>query len=218
MQLAHWFKQRFSVTLARLVSELQGESTLALNEIQTKKQIISSRSFGRPVTDYKEMEQALITHTANAARKLRQQNSACHYLTLYFHTNPFDSKMPAYRPNITLPLNPPTNNPILLAKVAKQGLAKIWRSGLSYHKAGVVVSDIVSDQTYQLDLFQPSLEIANQQKLDKVITVLDQLNHRMGKHTLYLLSEGLKTRTAWQMNRNFQSPRYTTRWNELLKV
>lgn len=46
--------------------------------------------------------------------------------------------------------------------------------------------------------------------------VLDHLNAKDGRGTLYFAGQGIHT--AWQMKREMLSPRYTTRLNDLLVV
>lgn len=45
---------------------------------------------------------------------------------------------------------------------------------------------------------------------------IDAINQRMGKHTLQL--SGVRKQALWQIKRELLSPRYTTRWDELLEV
>lgn len=46
--------------------------------------------------------------------------------------------------------------------------------------------------------------------------VLDHLNAKDGRGTLYFAGQGIQT--AWQMKREMLSPRYTTRYSDLLHV
>lgn len=211
-------RKNFSITLERTVRELNGESCLKTRDNDDKKQIISSRSFGNLVTSPKDMEQALISHVAIASRKLRKQKSTCQLLTVYFKTSPFNKPSHSYCPVMTIPLDYPTDNTILLAKAAKTGLQKIWRAGYAYHKAGIVLSEITNNLSYQADLFLPQIDEAYQQKVTRMVSLSDELNHKLGKNSLYLLSEGIKNKTAWQMKRQLMSSRYTTHWDELLTL
>ena len=58
----------------RTVWELRGESCIELEEVvPDKKQIVSSRSFGKDVSDYKELSEAIATYSTRAAEKLRSK-------------------------------------------------------------------------------------------------------------------------------------------------
>lgn len=46
--------------------------------------------------------------------------------------------------------------------------------------------------------------------------VLDQLNAKDGKGTLFFAGQGIQQQ--WQMKREMLSPRYTTRYSDLLRV
>lgn len=211
-------RKSFSITLERTVRELNEESCLTIRKPENKQQIISSRSFGQLVTQQTEMEQALISHVANASRKLRKQHSVCQQVTLYFKTNPFNKQALFHAPSLTLALDYPTDNTILLAKAVKAGLAKIWQEGFSYHKAGIILSEISAHSTYQLDCFHPPIDPNYQQKISRMVRLADHCNRTIGNNSLYLLSEGIKNKTAWQMKRALMSSRYTTRWDELLTL
>lgn len=214
----HHARKAFSITLERTIRELNGEPCLKTREAEDKKQIISSRSFGTPVTQKKDMAQALTSHIATASRKLRKQGSVCQLLTLYFKTSPFNPTSQSHSPSITLPLDYPTDNTILLAKAAKGGLERIWQSGYAYHKAGVILSEISPQFSYQTDFFLPQIDDAYRHKVERMVSLSDQLNQQLGNNSLYLLSEGIKEKTSWQMKRERMSSRYTTQWSELLRV
>ncbi|MHA8337720.1 DUF4113 domain-containing protein, partial [Klebsiella pneumoniae] len=51
---------------------------------------------------------------------------------------------------------------------------------------------------------------------EKLMEVLDHLNAKDGRGTLYFAGQGIQT--AWQMKREMLSPRYTTRYSDLIKI
>lgn len=51
---------------------------------------------------------------------------------------------------------------------------------------------------------------------EKLMAVIDLLNRRYGSGTIRFASEGI--RQDWKMRSDLRSPRYTTRWDELLVV
>ncbi|WP_447334883.1 DUF4113 domain-containing protein, partial [Klebsiella quasipneumoniae] len=65
----------------------------------------------------------------------------------------------------------------------------------------------------QLNLFDDNAPRKNSEKL---MEVLDHLNAKDGRGTLYFAGQGIQT--TWQMKREMLSPRYTTRYSDLLKV
>lgn len=65
----------------------------------------------------------------------------------------------------------------------------------------------------QLNLFDNSAPRAGSEKL---MEVLDRLNAKDGKGTLYFAGQGIQQQ--WQMKREMLSPRYTTRYSDLLRI
>lgn len=212
-------RKQFSVVMERIVMELNGDSCLSLTDVvPNKQQIISSKSFGQPVTDYRYLEQAVATYTAQAAEKLRKQQSTCQYIRVQIRTHPFHRQERFYSNQTTYGLIYPTDNTILLVKMAKRGLKKIYQPGLVYQKAEITLSDIQPKGALQLDVFAPNPQYSANPKSDRLMQVLDGINQKMGSGTLQLGAEGLQEQQHWQMRRNHCSPRYTTRINEILTV
>lgn len=214
-----FIRKRYSITLERIVRELRGESCLSLGALTTSgQQIISSRSFGQPVTEYAEMEQAVASYIVRAAEKMRAQNKVCQFVTVSIRTSPFQGRQRYYQNAQTLPLIYPSDSSVLLIKLAKRALRSIWQSGYAYQKAGVVLSGVTEKSAVQIDCFAPNPQYSANPKSDRLMQVMDSLNHSMGKGTVQLAAEGRKNDQAWQMKRSKMSKRYTTRWDELLTV
>jgi DNA polymerase V len=68
----------------------------------------------------------------------------------------------------------------------------------------------VSEQFMQADLFTPTVDNT------KLMNSLDSINKVFGKGTIRLASE--QQTKSWEMKRDFLSPRYTTRWNDIPKI
>lgn len=127
-------RRQFNVVLERLVRELQGESCLTLEEVRPARQtILSSRSFGRLVTDIKDLEQAVATYTCRGAEKLRQDDLLAQAVLVMVRTNPFKAKEPQYRASQVVALPYPTADNRVLATYTLQGLRAIYRKGFRYH-------------------------------------------------------------------------------------
>ena len=65
------------------------------------------------------------------------------------------------------------------------------------------------------DSVQASLfdDTAEQDKSNKLMTLMDAVNQRMGKGSMTIAASGTKQR--WSMRRDSKSPNYTTDWDEL---
>ena len=82
----------------RMQLELQGVSCAEpIHPPEPKKSILSSRSFGKPLTTLEELNTALIHHVMRAGAKLRDQDQQCRVLQVFVRTNPFDLSQPQYR-------------------------------------------------------------------------------------------------------------------------
>lgn len=92
-------------------------------------------------------------------------------------------------------------------------LDKIWKDGHRYQKAGIMLGDFFSKGVAQLNLLD---ENAPREDSAQLMLVLDHLNAKGGKGTLYFAGQGIQQQ--WQMKREILSPRYTTRFQDLLTV
>ncbi|MDX1351372.1 MAG: Y-family DNA polymerase [Thiomicrorhabdus sp.] len=211
-------RKKFSINLERTVLELTGQACFDFHESPNQKQsIVSSRSFGKNVTEFNAMREAVSNYTATAAEKLRKQNSTCQAVSVFITTPPYQKQLAQYRNQYTVPLIYPTDSTILLTKIALKALHKIWQPGYEYQKASVMLLNIQEKRNLQTDLFAPNPQYSGNTKSDNLMQTLDRINQKMGKNTLKLASSGLQKHT-WKMNRNLMSARYTTRWDELLTV
>jgi len=94
-------------------------------------------------------------------------------------------------------------------------LRGIYREGYKYKKAGVLLTRITSQAHLQCDLFG-EVTVEQQQKKVRLMQAVDAINHLWGQDTIFFGAQ-IRTR-AWQMRQERRSPRYTTRWQELLEV
>ena len=73
-----------------------------------------------------------------------------------------------------------------------------------------MLGDFFSQGVAQLNLFDDN---APRRDSEQLMTLLDQLNAKEGKGTLYFAGQGIQQQ--WQMKREMLSPRYTTRFSDL---
>ena len=204
-------RSAFSVTLERTVRELNGESCLGLMAgPATRKQILSSRSFGQLITELAPLEEAVAAYASRAAEKLRSQSLVAGTVGVFLKTNPFRADLPQYERGLNMPLASPTSDTRLIAQAALKGLRAIYRPGFGYQKAGVLLTDLVSAEQRQPDLFEDPLALEKSQSL---MAAMDRINRAMGRGTVKLLAEGNDVR--WAMRSENRTPRYTTRLEEL---
>ncbi len=203
-------RDEFNVVLERTVRELNGDAQLEIQETFLEaKQIMSSRSFGNRINTLAELEEAISYHASNACERLRRQNLFANAITVFIQNSPFD-KDPYYGPSYTFGLPSPTNNTMKITKAAIWAVRKMFKAGIYFQKAGVMLSELVPEMGQQLDIFGYSGENEKSQLLMKT---MDEINKKFPNNRFKLASEG--TKKTWVMNRELKSPNYTTDWNDL---
>jgi DNA polymerase V len=200
-------RQQFSVVMERTVAELNGESCLALEEMApAKKQIMSSRSFGRPVFTLEELAQSVASYMSRAAEKLRRQHSLAGAVQVYVRTNPFKEKEPQYSQGLILPLPDPTDDTRQLVSAALVVLRRLYQPGFAYAKTGVMLTEIIAANQRAPTLFDDTAGMARTQNL---MHAVDSINRAYGRGTIRLAAEGIEQR--WKMRAGRRSPAFTTR-------
>jgi len=200
-------RRRFSVVLARTVSELQGTSCLELEQVPSpKKQIVSSRSFGQRITEIDEMRQAVSEFTERACGKLRREKLYARALSVFIQTNPFAQHRPGYADCAHGTLQGHTNDSFQFCRLAQRLLAQIWRDGFEYNKAGIMLGDFSQSTRRQTTLFEKPVRDNS-----KIMAAIDRINSTVG--TIKLAATGVDQK--WAMRRERLSPAYTTRWQDI---
>lgn len=218
MQLAdtdiRFIRKHFNVVLERTVRELRGEPCLGLEEFSpVKQEIVCSRSFGGRITEYHEMRQAICSYASRAAEKLRGEHQYCRFISAFVKTSPFALNEQYYGNSASVKLLTPTQDSRDIITAATKCLDAIWKDGHRYQKAGVMLGDFYSQGVAQLNLFDDN---APRQNSEKLMEVLDHLNAKNGRGALFFAGQGIQS--GWQMKREILSPRYTTRYSDLLYV
>lgn len=205
-------RARFGVVLERTVRELQGTPCMALEEAPAdKQQIISSRSFGRPVTELSDLNEALASYITLACEKLRQQQTVAGSLAIWLETNPFNPKAAQYSRSVTLPLPACSDDTRQLIRVGLWALKQLYREGFEYKKCGCMLGAIAPKASVQATLFGSSNAQA-----ERATAVMDSINRKYGRGTLKSAAEN--SSPTWGMRRANVSPAYTTDWDGLMVV
>lgn len=211
----------------RIVYELNGISCLYLSEITNRKNILSSKSFGKNVVNKDEIREAISNYVMRACQKMRQQKTSAQALYVYIRTNPFANK-PQYCHGQTIGFANPTNNVLEILKYALKILDQIFKEGYSYKKAGVMLLDLIDDKRpQQINLFDnlsKKSDICGQIKIDEINLpkseiiqqTIEKINQNFNKNTIFYAIMG--TKREWSMQCNNRSKHYTTDINEIPRV
>ena len=204
-------RAQFGVVMERTCNELRGISCLELEDVApSKQQIMSSRSFGSPVTTLAELREAVASYVSRAAEKLRAQGSVSAAVQVYIQTNRFKESDLQYSEGLLVPLPDPTDDTRLLTSAATLGLGLIFKPGYQYKKAGIMLTLISDKAKRQQTLFDDPLQRAQSAKL---MAAMDAINAEFGRDTVRTGANGTEKR--WAMRSGNRSPRFTTRWDEL---
>ena len=175
----------------------------------TRKQIVSSRSFGKPVEKLSELHEAAASYCTRAVEKLREEKLVASEILVYLTTNRFKNE-PQYANYASSSLSVHSAyTPDFLAEVRKL-INRLYRTGYRYKKTGIMISGILPQKKAPRDLFSPAyFDDIRKDIMDKV----DYINKRWGQNTIRYASTGI-TR-EWQMKRNILTPSYTTKWTDI---
>lgn len=211
---ASWVKARFTKPGQQTWRELNGEPCIDTAEVARKKTICTSRSFGNMVGGLDSLKAAVATFAGSCANKLRGEGSGATSVTVFLCSNRFRDDLEQYGNAASARLLTPTSDTMEITNAALSILARIFRKGIMYKKAGVIVGDIVSISPLQANLFDP---IANRPQRAKLMRAMDELNHRYGLKTLRLAVEG-EDKQPWKVRCEHRSPNYLTNINEILTI
>lgn len=200
---------------ARLVRELKGIASKDLeDELVNKKMIATTRMFGSAVSNINDIKEAIATYTSRAAEKLRRQYSAARVVSIFVVAKNEDHNTnyrgATHSTHTTLPTATSFTNELIKAAVAM--VDQLYKPGISYKKAGVMLSGITPDNSIQGNLFQT--ETKNCER--RLMEMIDNVNFSQRDDMLKFASSG--TTRDWKMRQELRSRRYTTRWDELFQV
>jgi len=207
---ARMVRDMLTVVGARVQAELRGVSCLPLTlAAATRKGVAVTRSFGHPVTTWREMREAVAAYASRAGEKLRAEGLQANHMAVFLQTNPHRPDEPWHSGQRAGRIEPTADSMALITEALRM-LRPLWVPGLRYFKAGVVLNDLVPEQA------QPRMMFATRDtaKSAKVMAALDAVNARYGRGTLRPLATGI-TR-SWATRHDTLSQHYTTRLEEIL--
>lgn len=204
-------RKQFSVGIEKTIAELNGESCLALEDAPPpKQQIYCTRSFGQKVYSLDELEQAVCLYAGRAAEKLRAQNSLAKTLHVFIQTSRHGGDY--YYNSVTVQLPYPCSDSRIIQGRARHAIQQLFRAGYAYAKAGIGIVELCGSENLQRDIFSAGQSA----KSEALMSALDSINQKFGRHTAHIASEGVDGR--WAMRQQLLSPAYTTRWSDIPRV
>jgi DNA polymerase V len=206
-----WIRKNFSITEWKLKKDLEGIPTIKLDEQKTKKAIATTRSFETTFSDIDNIKERISTFATSCAEKLRKQKSSCHMVIVMLSSDRHKKNAQQHRASRIVNLSYPTNSSLIISNCAIKAVASIFREGIKYKRAGVIVTGIVPTNNYQLNLFEHE-----NPKHKPLMHSIDKLNIKYGDYKLKIGNQDLER--TWKMRQERLSPRRTTNINEIIKV
>ena len=197
--------QGHDVTMRRLVNQLRGQ-VMAHQESAPSKSMVSTRSFGKVVSDKSELSQSLSYHAAHLGEKLRREGLYASSVAAFISTGTRGIDLGREHTLVE-----PTQGTRTLVRAVNHILNECFDVNLHYKKAGVMVYGLRPGQ--QLSFGGNEIDSMKDQQTSEL---LDKVNARWGASSLKLASEGINSN--WKPKRELRSPRYTTEWSEIKEV
>ena len=204
-----WVLNHMTIVGVRLQDDLNGIPTLEMEPLEIKKSIATTRTFERDYSTYEEVKERVSTFAVSCAEKLREQHSLCNKIEVFIQSNRFKENEGQYSNSIAVKLPFPTSSSIEIVEFALQGLQTIYKKGIGYKRAGVVLMNFEKDTEYQQSLFTNS-----NPKHALLMEAMDHINSKFGTR-IRLAVQDKKTH---KLRQEKLSPCYTTRINDLITV
>ena len=215
-----WVKKYLTISGLKTVHELRGIESVAFEEVYpAKKSIISSKSFGSPISSRSEMNEAVANFTTRAAEKLREEHEIATHIGVAITTNYHNKHDKQYYESRSIRLLQPTSHTPDLIAATIGILDRIYKDGYRYKKATVFLFGLYDEDIEQRGFFENTLSwglAKESSKKRKLMKVVDSLNTDLGSGTVHFAREGVNKR--WHQRRKKVSPHYTTKWKELPHV
>ncbi len=194
-----------------LVYELGGTRCLPLQQTTKPQRVVArGRQFGADTSEPHVLEAAITSLAARAAHKLRRDGQLACRAGVILQTN-------RHKPGYTRSFTPavfytPTADTGTICSQLVRLVARDLKPRLSYHKAEVVLYDLVPSHALQTDVFG-AVNLDAHARNQRRMQATDAINTAYGPHTIGPAAELLSN--AWQPKSAMRSPRYTSHWPDL---
>lgn len=206
-----WVKKEFSITEWKLQQDLLGNATLELEYRSAKRVIATTRSFDYTYDDIAYIKERVSTFATSCAEKLRNQKTSCYMIIVMLSSDRHKKELAQHKASTAITLPYPTDSSLIISNQAVKALERIYKKGIKYKRAGVIVTGLVPNDNYQMDLFEHE-----NPKHKPLMKTMDTLNKKYGDYKLKIGNQDLER--TWKMRQERLTPRYTTNINDIIKV
>lgn len=206
-------RQLFALPGFRTWQELRGIPCVEFEDYAEAKQTICvSRSFAHEISTLQELQQQVSNFAVSAVEKLRKQGSVCLEMAVFAFTNRFKSDAPQTYGSSVVVFPDGCADHKAFVSAAVGATRDLFRPGFGYKKAGVVILKLAQADSLTGSLFADS---AARERDAALASALDVLNGTFGPGTVRFGIQGDGTVFS---ARDYQSPHYTTLWEDLPKA
>lgn len=206
-----WICKNFSITEWKLKKDLEGNPKIVLDEPKNKHAIATTRSFEYTYSDIDNIKERISTFATSCAEKLRKQGSGCHVIIVLLSSDIHKKDLEQHRASKHISLPFPTDSSLIISNEAVKAVMTIFKKGIKYKRAGVIVTGLVPNDNYQLDIFEHE-----NPKHKSLMSAIDYINKKYRADRVKLGNQDLER--TWKMRQERLSPRYTTNINDIITV
>lgn len=193
--------------------ELQSIACIEFEDmLEPRQSICVSRSFAHEIKDCALLCEQVANFAADAARKLRAQDSLALELAAFAFTNRFKEAAPQTFGSHLAVFPDGTCDHRAIVSAAVASTKALFRQGYAYKKAGVVITKLVQRSETSGSLFADRAADEREGRLSESI---DSINRSYGRRAVMF---GVQGDGKIKMSREHQSPHYTTLWSDIPKV
>jgi DNA polymerase-4/DNA polymerase V len=174
-----WVKACFSKPFQEIHRELNGAFVfpLTIGEKHDYASISKTRTFTPPSKDKEFVFSQLSKNIENACIKLRRHNLFAKQFAFFLKTQEFRYA------GLEVKLSQAVSVPQEILGIAREKFNSVFRQGTEYRATGVVLMDLIHEDTRTMDLFGHSSKIDG---IKSVYEAIDRVDAKFGKHTVFL--------------------------------
>lgn len=204
----------FSVVMKRTVLELNGIACIDIEHTPpSRKQIISSKTFGNKITSKNDLKEAIARRTQEAFTRARSDNVLTGCIMAFAHSNPFDQSKQYYKKDYTASFVVPTDDLRELVRAATGMIDHIYKEGVEFKKCGVILTGLEHKDSYNYDLLTDYSDLERTEKLMKTIETVQK---NFGKTKIGFGASMFNNR-LWNLSANHKTQNYFS-FDGLLKI
>ena len=183
------------------------------HDASQQKQICCTRTFGKSITDIRQLSDAFALFSTIISRRMREKHIVAENIGIFLQTNPRRPDLPQYCPSGFSQLPEPSNDTSVIAGAAHRALYGIYRTGYAFKRAGIMVHEVLPEHASQPSLFGDS---ADRERRRRLMSVVDALNSSSLSHDRVHIASYMPMESIVRCE--LRSPNYSTSISDIINV